>query len=599
MNEKIRSVFESLQTRQIVLFSIIGATLIANLVTALASLWIWGEIQPSLMVLGTLNAVLVPLIILPLVVRSLRKILQLEVQNKAHIETILRLENRGQVEAATQRVANEMSLLYQLGILFAAGKSLYDTLLILQTEIVKLVQLDTLFVAIYNEQTDIVDYPIFFRKGEPQPHASRKLADRPGLTGGVIYGKKTLYLPDMMAETVIARYAPVGDTELVLRTFLGVPLVVNEKVIGVLSVQSIRIDAYSEEQIQLIENVAVQAAIAIDKASLLDQLKQQLQEREYAEAQLRERELILEAVTFAAEQFLKTPDWRIKINQVLERLGKTLNATHAYLFEDHTDSQGEPVTSMRYEWTAPGYHSDLDSPYFQNSKIHQEGYEEQAEALRRGDVRAGTSSTFNPIEKEDMDSFGVKAILEVPIFVNEREWGAIGFDDLEQEREWSNAEVEALKIAAGILSAAIQRQEAEAAVHESERIYRQAIETAGAVPYYQDYKIDHYQFMGQGIQKITGYLPEEMSASFWNSIVQEAQLVGDLAGLKINEAVQRVRNGEFDYWKCDYRIRAKDGQSKWIADSAVELFDDTGVSHGSIGIMQDITERKRIEERLR
>jgi signal transduction histidine kinase len=113
---------------------------------------------------------------------------------------------------------------------------------------------------------------------------------------------------------------------------------------------------------------------------------------------------------------------------------------------------------MRYEWTAPGHSSYLNSPYFQNSKVHQDGYEEQVDALSRGEVRVGTSSTFNPVEKESMDEFGLKAILELPIFVNEKEWGAIGFDDFEQEREWSNAEMGALKIAAGILSAAIKRQ---------------------------------------------------------------------------------------------------------------------------------------------
>ena len=329
-------------------------------------------------------------------------------------------------------------------------------------------------------------------------------------------------------------------------------------------------------------------------------LNREFNERKSVENDLRQREAILEAVTFAAEQFLKTPDWRENIDNVLARLGKTINATHAYLFEDHLNSQGDPVTSMRYEWTAAGYPSDLDGPYFQSSSIRQSGFEEQVEKLKQGEVRMGRVSTFNPIEKEIMSEQGVKAILEVPISVNGREWGAIGFDDFENEREWSMAEVDALKIAAGVLGTAIQRQKADSAVQESERIYRQAIETAGAVPYYQDYKFDKYQFMGQGIQKITGYAPEEMSSSFWSSIVQETELVGDLAGLKdANDAARRVRSGEFDYWKCDYRIRAKDGQSKWIAVSAIELFDDSGASYGSIGIMQDITERKQIEAGLR
>ena len=599
MNEKIKSLFASFQIWQIVLFSIVGAILITDLVTALISLWVWHEIQPGLIILGTINATLVPFILLPIVVRSLRRTLLLEEQNKAHVETISRLENRSQAELVTQRRANEMSLLYQLGILFASGKNLYETLLLLQTEIVKLVQVDMLYVAIYNESTDIVDFPIFFRQGEPIPHASRQLGERQGLTGAVIQSKSTLYIPDMTAAAIITQYSPVGDTELVLRTFLGIPLVVNEKVIGVLSVQSIKVDAYSQGQIQLIENVAVQAASAIDKTSLLDQLKQQLKEREHVGNQLREREVILEAVTFSAAQFLKTPDWRVNINPVLERLGKTLKATHAYLFEDHTNPQGELVTSMHYEWTAPGYDSDLDSPYFQNSKVYQEGYEDQVEALQRGDVRAGTSSTFNSVEKEAMDSLGVKSILEVPIFVHEREWGAIGFDDFEQEREWSSAEVEALKIAAGILSAAIQRQEAEAAVRESERIYRQAIEAADAVPYYQDYKSNSYLFMGDGIFGMTGYRPEEMTPPVWSEMVLETIMLDEAAGLSSKEAIALVRRGHLKAWKCDQKIRTRDGRIRWLTDRSVELLNEQGVSEGSIGILQDITSRKSVEANLR
>jgi len=132
MNQKIKSIFLSFHAWQIVLFSVIGAILITDLVTGLVSLWFWGAIQPGLMMLGTINAVLVPLIILPMVVRSLRRTVQLEEQNKAHIETISRLETQGQMDEATQRRADEMALLYQLGILFASGKNLYDTLLILQ-----------------------------------------------------------------------------------------------------------------------------------------------------------------------------------------------------------------------------------------------------------------------------------------------------------------------------------------------------------------------------------------------------------------------------------------------------------------------------------
>ena len=493
----------------------------------------------------------------------------------------------------------ELALLYQLGIALASGKDLFTTLHTLQTTILKLIEAQAMFIAIYDEASDLVDFPIYFEVGEPERQRSRRLSENPGLTGAVIHSGKILYLPDMMMNEVVSTYAPVeDDRDLVLHTFLGIPLTVNDKVIGVLSVQSTLVDAYSADQVQLMENVAVQAALAIDKSRLLDQLKKELDERRKIEVDLRQRESILEAVTFAAEEFLKTSNWRLSINNVLERFGITMQVTHAYLFEDHFDAQGQPVTSMRYEWTAPGYPSFIQSPYFQNSKIDVDGYEDQVQALLQGEVRAGNSSTFNPIEKEAMNEFGIQAILEVPIFINKKSWGAIGFDD-SALREWTNAEVDALKVAAGILGAAIQRELADSALLESERIYRQAIEAADAVPYYQDYASNSYFFVGEGIRAMTGYGPQEITPDTWIDLVEETVMLGDAEGLPVDDAIEAVRKGRINAWKCDQKIRTRDGQIRWLTDRSIELLDAQNTSHGSIGILQDITDRKLIEAGMR
>ena len=678
----------------------------------------------------------------------------------------------------------ELTLLYQLGILFASGKNLYETLLTLQNEIIKLVQVDTMFVAIYSESTDIIDYPIFFRRGEPHPHASRKLSERPGLTGEVIYSKKTLYLPDITADDIVDQYAPVGDNVLLLRTFLGIPLVVNDRVIGVLSVQSIKINAYSNDQIQLMENFAVQAAIAIDKASLFDRLQQELDERKriesdlrqraeetsllyqmsmvlasgqdlyhalrafvkklrdvmivdifnigiydvqndlftyslflnleddlqfpprnlrespgltwevissrrtlyladiedpqtqlnykivvvtdagirsyvgiplilrdrvigvmsiqscqpdaynadqlrllealaaqvaitiekarlleqlqkelderkQVEASLRERESILESVTFAAEQFLRTSNWRENIDPILERLGKTIQASHAYLVEHYGETDGREMAILRYEWTAPGFPEFVSSPAYTGPyPVHQDAGTTN-EILVRGEVFAGTSSTFPTRDKKRLNNLGIKALLEVPLFVNGRWWGTIGFDDFEKEREWSAAEVDVLRIAAGILSGTIQRQEAETAVQVSERIYRQAIEAADAVPYYLDYQNDNYPFMGEGIRAMTGYGPDEMKPQVWSDLVIETVMLGEANGLSASEAIQLARRGKLKAWKCDQKIRTRDGQIRWLTDRSIELLNEQNISYGSIGILQDITDRKLTEADLR
>ncbi|MFN8380526.1 MAG: PAS domain S-box protein [Anaerolineales bacterium] len=146
-------------------------------------------------------------------------------------------------------------------------------------------------------------------------------------------------------------------------------------------------------------------------------------------------------------------------------------------------------------------------------------------------------------------------------------------------------------------------KQAEEALHKSESLYRQAIEVAGAVPYYESYygdKKQHikYEFIGEGIRQITGYAPEEFTAKVWDSLVEEVVLVEELAGYSQEEGIERVREGEIPIWKSEFRIRDRQGNTHWVFESAVELRDENGSSHGSIGMYQDITMRKLAEAEI-
>lgn len=148
-----------------------------------------------------------------------------------------------------------------------------------------------------------------------------------------------------------------------------------------------------------------------------------------------------------------------------------------------------------------------------------------------------------------------------------------------------------------------ERKAAEDRLRKSEALYRQAIEVAGGIPYLQSYKTGitgiHYEFIGEGIRQITGYGPEEFDLPLWDSLVEESILLGDLAQYTFEEAIRRVRTGVDSIWRCEHRVRARDGSIHWVFEAAVELYDQSGVSHGSIGMFQDITERKQAEENLR
>jgi PAS domain S-box-containing protein len=330
-------------------------------------------------------------------------------------------------------------------------------------------------------------------------------------------------------------------------------------------------------------------------SNALTAARAELGERHQVETSLQSRERILEAVTFAAEQFLKSPDWHENIDVVLARLGRSINASHAYIFEHHIGPEGEEVSSLRYEWTATGQESDLDNPLYQNSPLQSEAYQRFYEVLGQGRPLASDKTTLNKQEADFLHSRGILALLDVPVWVNGRWWGIIGFDDCVQDRVWQPVEIDALKTAANVLSAVIERQQVDEALRLSEERYR--LVSSVSSDYTFSARLDeqgfpHVDWLAGAFEQITGYKVAEFGdQGEWPAIVhpddrkKDAQ---DMAQLHQNRRVV-----------SEIRIVHKDGTVRWVRSYAHPVWDeDDDRLAGIYGAVQDITERKQMEQAL-
>ncbi|GAB4579117.1 MAG: hypothetical protein Fur0022_18550 [Anaerolineales bacterium] len=143
-----------------------------------------------------------------------------------------------------------------------------------------------------------------------------------------------------------------------------------------------------------------------------------------------------------------------------------------------------------------------------------------------------------------------------------------------------------------------ERKRAEAALRETEELFRAAIEAAGAVPYSIRYGADRYTFMGEGIYRLLGLKLEDMTPNVWATLIEETIMLGEGSGLSRLEAMKKAMAGSIKIWQADYRVRLPTGEIRWLSDASVQLTGETGEHTGAIGILQDITERKRVEEAL-
>ncbi len=141
-----------------------------------------------------------------------------------------------------------------------------------------------------------------------------------------------------------------------------------------------------------------------------------------------------------------------------------------------------------------------------------------------------------------------------------------------------------------------RRHQAEERLAKSEAIYRQAIENADGVTYRRYLGDRGYDFVSSGIEDVLEISPEQFSRDEFVRLIYETEMIGKGDFNTLEEYEEAFIEGRVSQYRLDHRVFTPTGKEKWITDSAIPLRDEiTGKVIGSLGIIQDITVRKRTE----
>jgi len=147
-----------------------------------------------------------------------------------------------------------------------------------------------------------------------------------------------------------------------------------------------------------------------------------------------------------------------------------------------------------------------------------------------------------------------------------------------------------LRIFAARAAAELERQQAEAALSESEQQYRHLVETSQDIIWSINV-YGRYTFVNQAVKKIYGYEPEEMLGCLFTDFVPIEQVA------KYRGLFQRLLTG-MSVSQYETTQLTKDGRPVELLLNAIALWDEEGNVVGLTGTASDITDLKRAETLL-
>jgi GAF domain-containing protein len=174
-------------------------------------------------------------------------------------------------------------------------------------------------------------------------------------------------------------------------------------------------------------------------------------------------------VAFSAARLLQPGTWRARTDEVLARLGEAAGVARAWFGQKTQLEDGSAGIAFLATWARPGHEVKLDDPRIRGGvPLRDLGLQPHLDALEAGQPLAALVRDMAPSEQGFSTRMGSRSFVGVPILCQRRWWGWLAFGETRYERVWSASEVEALKAAAAVVGAAIERESADDALRESE-----------------------------------------------------------------------------------------------------------------------------------
>jgi PAS domain S-box-containing protein len=241
------------------------------------------------------------------------------------------LDNARLVHETRQRVA-ELATVNSVGQALASQLDLGPLIELVGEQVRETFDADIAYVALHDEAAGRIGFAYHYESGDRTAPPAMEFGE--GLTSRILESREPLLLN---REEQYDGAPEIGTPS---RSFLGVPILVGEKAIGVISVQSIEVEGrFGEGDVRLLATIAANVGIGIQNARLFTEVERQ---RQYLESLV----AISPAAVVVMDADQLVTDWNPAAAELFgysadEALGRTIDEL---VFGDADRGEGREIT---------------------------------------------------------------------------------------------------------------------------------------------------------------------------------------------------------------------------------------------------------------
>jgi two-component system cell cycle sensor histidine kinase/response regulator CckA len=311
-------------------------------------------------------------------------------------------------------------------------------------------------------------------------------------------------------------------------------------------------------------------------------------ERKQAEKALKHHVEFEGLITDISTQFINLASDEIDsgINRALQTIGEFTDVDRSYVF---LFRESGATMDNTHEWCAEGV-----KPQVQKLKgLPTDAFRWSLERVRRSEVIYIPRVTDLPpeasAEKEEFQVEGIQSLIMVPIIYGRNALGFLGLDSVRVERTWPEDTIALLRIMGEIFANALERKDAEEALRESEKRYRQLFELESDALFLIDNESGRILEANAAASALYGYSHKELLAKRNTDLSAEPE---------DTQKVTRTTPIAEQVVTIPLRFHRKKDGTVFPVEITGRFFDRQG-QPVHIAAIRDITDRKQAEKALR